>query len=652
VKGEPAPIGENYRGQETQEKGASGATVEGLLIPTTHPRIWFNPGNLEQARKWFRAHPFTPRDTGDDRYFLSLAAHYLMTGNAADCRTVISNAMGQSYSDAQLQSAGPDGPRQNGGAVIVAAFDWCHDQLTSTQKQTLMANWTHYLNVLNQSHGLGQWGGPDMPFSNYNWGYLRNDVTWGMAIYDTDRVSGKAFLEDGLSLRWSKQFVPVSKHAGPIGGLGGMPQEGSEYGRYLPWYSMLPFVSAKQMGRDVYNETPFFRDLVYWLIYETPVRPSEDLGWQPFPWADDENWAAGNEVLRGASYPDFMSMAANYWAGTRVSEYARQWLNMTDAKPDPWVAAMDTGGPAASFDKLPLDFYAPGYQQMYGQNGWAAENTRFMWQMGAPNGVGHNHRDWGTFQIWKKERWLTRESVGYAQALVGPDGNGLVETNSVFAHNGVLFGSAQIKSGSQPIVVTRLESRPEYAFAADNLGMPAPQNWVRELVFVRDLETTVILDRINTNSAGMSTTYLLHAETNPAIEDGQHVTITNGPEALRMTILEPVRTSMSVVKEGGPGQYRIEALNRRPGSADSYFLTVLQAKDVGSANISPSVVDSSPNSLQRGTFRVVLDANHSILFNKGMSSTGGAITIGGKTTNFRQSVEPITLSTEGITWGP
>jgi hypothetical protein len=635
--------------------GANQNPVEGafgLKIPATHPRVWFNAGNLEQARKWYKAHPFTPKDTGDDRIFLSMAAHYLMSGDPADCKAVISNALGQSYTDAQLQGAGPDGPRQNGDAIIVAALDWCSSQLTTAQKSTLLTNWNHYLSVLVKYHQAGQWGGPDMPFSNYNWGYLRNNITWGMVTYQENPESAKAFLDDGLNSRWAKNFAPIASRPGPAGGLGGMPQEGSEYGRYQAYYSLLPFFAAKQMGRDVYGESTFFRDMVYWLIYETPASQSENLGWQPFPWADDENWAQGNAVLRGASFPDFMTMASNNWAGTKLAQYARQWLNMTGAKPDPWVAALDNGGPAASFASLPLDFYAPGYQQMYGQNGWKAENTRFLWQMGAPTNFTHNHKDWGTFQIWKKGHWLTRESVAYAQPLAGPAGNGLVDSNSVFAHNGILFGSVQIKSGTGPITVTRLESRPEYAYAADNLGMPAPQNWVREFIFVRDLETTVILDRINTNNAGMSTTFLLHAETNPVIEDKQHLTITSGPEALRISILMPAAPTIGVVKEGGPGQFRIEALNDKTGGPYSYFLTVLQAKDAGATNLSPSVVDSAPNSLLSGTFRVVLDASHSIQFNKGMSSTGGSITISGKSIDLRQGVEPITLTTDGIAWGP
>ncbi len=658
----PSPVGEyattatsladSTKSTTVHATGIIASGVHGLSIPTTHPRIWFNEANLAQARKWYQTHPFKPRETGDERYFLSLAAHYLMTSNAADCQVVITNALGQTYTDAQLQGAGPDGPRQNGDAVIVAAFDWCYSQLTTMQKNKLMGNWNHYMRVLNQSHEVRQWGGPDMPFSNYNWGYIRNNITWGMVIYDQDQTNGKAWLDDGLASRWTKHFVPVSNRPGPAGGLGGMPEEGSEYGRYLAWYSILPFVSAKQMGRDVYNENNFFPSFVYWLIYETPMAQSESLGWQPFPWADDENWVNGDEVLQGSYYADFMYTAANYWSGTNLSKYARQWISMTGATPNPWVGALDNGGPSASFSSLPLDFYAPGYQQMYVQSGWTAANTRSMWQMGAPNGVGHNHEDWGTFQIWKNGRWLTRESVGYAQAVAGFGGSGSVDTNSPYAHNSILFGGSDTKAGSGNIIVDRLESKPGYSYAKVNLGLSSPKSWVREFVFVRDLDTTVIMDRLNTNSASTSTTFLLHSETAPTIEDAQHVTITNGAEALRMTMLEPLSPLLKVVTEGGPGQYRIEATNANPGSARSYLLTVLQARDASAANISPVALDSNPGNPTNGTFTVTLDANHSIVFNKGMSSSAGSITINGRQTNFRLDVEPINVNSSGISWGP
>src|SRR5579864_693133 len=40
-----------------------------LVVPSTHPRIWFNEKNLPQARAWYKTHPFNPRDTADSRYF-------------------------------------------------------------------------------------------------------------------------------------------------------------------------------------------------------------------------------------------------------------------------------------------------------------------------------------------------------------------------------------------------------------------------------------------------------------------------------------------------------------------------------------------------------------------------------------------------------
>jgi len=623
---------------------------DGLFIPTTHPRIWFNQANLQQARNWYTTHPFTPTSTGDERFYLQLGAHYLMTGTVSDCTTVINNALAQTYTDAQLQTAGPDGPRQNGDAVIVAAFDWCNNQLTAAQQSTLLTNWNHYISVLDASHGLGQWGGPDMQFSNYNWGYIRNNTTWGIAINDQDQVNSKAWLDNGLATRWTGNFVPLTNTAGPKGGLGGMPQEGSEYGPYLGWYSIFPFVTANQMGRDVYNENNFFLSFIYWLIYDTPLAKSETKNWQPISWADDEQWVNGNELLRGNYYPDFMTSMANYYTGTNVSQYARQWLAMTGATANQWVAALDNGGPSASFSALPLDYFAPGYQQMFGRSVWNAANAHYMWQLGAPKGVGHNHHDWGSFQIWKNGTWLSRESVGYAQSVAGFGGSGSQSVTTAYPHNSILFGGSETTAGSGNISVSRLESQLTYAYAATDLGLTSPQGWVRELIFVRDLETTVILDRLNTNNATTSTTFLLHAETNPTLEDTQHITITNGAEALRMTMLQPSAPSFGVVTEGGPGQFRIEATNSNPGNVLSYFLTVLQAKDVGASNISPSVVDSVPADPTSGTFTVTLDANHSMVFNKGATSSGGTITINSTLVNLRGNVAPIAVSTSGVVW--
>jgi hypothetical protein len=231
--------------------------------------------------------------------------------------------------------------------------------------------------------------------------------------------------------------------------------------------------------------------------------------------------------------------------------------------------------------------------------------------------------------------------------------------------NGAGIGVGE-RNGSP--IVTRLESRPEYSFAAVDLS-PAYRNNVccsghperdnaaikhleREFLFIRSLETMVIFDRIlaadagNISAENVVKTFLAHFEQAPRIDDANHVTAANGPQTLRLTTLVPARARYQVVREGGVGQYRLEVNDS--GSAQSYFLHVLQARDTSKANLTASVDDN------KNSYTVTLeDPQHGpvrLIFNKGMTSSGGGITIGGREMSLTARVQDITVTDEGPVW--
>ena len=139
------------------------------------------------------------------------------------------------------------------------------------------------------------------------------------------------------------------------------------------------------------------------------------------------------------------------------------------------------------------------------------------------------------------------EVVGYA-------GAGSVDSATGIAHNTVLVNG--LNPGPQysdrQASVERLESQPDYAYAVVDLVPPANQlqEWRREFVFVRPLETLVILDRLQTASAVATKTFLNHCETNPAVSGNNAATCTVGTQALVMTTLLPAQRDYRVVDEG------------------------------------------------------------------------------------------------------
>jgi len=225
--------------------------------------------------------------------------------------------------------------------------------------------------------------------------------------------------------------------------------------------------------------------------------------------------------------------------------------------------------------------------------------------------------------------------------------------------------------------VNRLESNPNYFYA--DVDLTGAYKWdnghaqfntgvvghvERELLYLRNLETTVVFDRVTTQNqthpaatltaAQVVTSFLTHYETNPTIEDASHFTATNGTQVLRQTVLLPLAPARRVIDEGGAvGQFRVEI--DASGAAQRYQLHVLQARDAGGANILATLADSNPADPATGTFTVTLHPTVGndtvIVFNKGQSSSGGTINVaGGGVVNLRTTVQPVSYTDNGPVW--
>jgi hypothetical protein len=284
--------------------------------------------------------------------------------------------------------------------------------------------------------------------------------------------------------------------------------------------------------------------------------------------------------------------------------------------------------------------------------------------------VGHAHLDYGNWQMWRTGRWLSRESTGYSDTIVGFGGRGTATTTDTIAHNSLLvngFGVGPGERNGSP-TVTRLESRVEYSFAAVDLSPTYRNNFCcsnhperdnsavehveREYVFIRRLETMVIFDRIHVNDTGgilannIVKTFVAHFEQAPKLDDANHVTALNGPQALRLTTLIPPKPRYQVVPEGGVGQFRLEINDS--GSAQSYFLHVLQARDASRPNLIVSVDQNEKSSTV--TLRDSTQEPVTLIFNKGMTSSGGSITVGGREIPLYPHVQDVAVTDEGPVW--
>jgi hypothetical protein len=370
-----------------------------------------------------------------------------------------------------------------------------------------------------------------------------------------------------------------------------------------------------------------------------------------------------------------------------VGKYARQWLATVKPAVGPLYRSVDPGGTALAFSNLPLDYYSSGAQYMYAHDAWAATGTAMLWQMGlnqganpSPNsalGTGHYHQDAGTFQVSRKGVNIIRETPAYGETVAGYGGAGTVDAATGFAHNIPLIGGqASINlfgaCADGPGMVKRLETQPGYAFAVTDLTLtyqnkvcdsghlerqnPYAVAVVREFYYFRGINVLVILDRLQTDTASRSTTFVSHCEKNPTVA-GATVACVDGTQEAFYTALVPSAPTINLVAENANAatapnwQYRIEANNANPGNVVSYNIYTIQLGDAaGFTPLKPSIADSSSGTPTSGTFTITIDANDSLVVNKGIASSGGTIKAAGNSTTMSTIVHGMSITSSGPVW--
>jgi len=694
----------------------AGFTTHGFTIPTAHPRLWWTPARVAAAATWLTAHPFTPGSTN----YPDIAFKHVVSGSS--CATAVNWAANWAPSADQVTptSVGSDDMRGEGESVLLV-YDWCFDQFTPTQKTNFIAHWNTWVGNVQQQDWGGKYDGTWMSQNNYFWGNLRNELEWGIVSYGDNGAGANStadgFIDYALNTRWAIGVLPTTQANGLA--AGGVPLEGETYGAAVPGYMVIPTASLANMGRDLVDETPFFKSMMYWMLYwttpgSTVVKDAGGISTFHVATVNEEDkMSSGGILWTRAYFEDWMAFfaqhAATHYASTPMAGYTRKWLGQLNpvaplAK-DPnatgspsyfvsnYIISNDPGGAATAYDTLPLDYYASGSGYGVAKTAWNATATQLTYFFKTPmsNIIGHSHEDWGSFSLWRGGRWVMRETAGYSDTIAGTPGiasGAGQDSGSPFAHNVPVFTNVALGLDSDPIYVmptvhaappsvNRLESNPNYFYS--DVDLTGAYKWSnnystfntgvvghveRELLYLRSLETTIVLDRITTQNqshpaatltaAQVVTSFLTHYETNPTIEDANHFTATNGTQVLRQTVLLPQTPTRRVINEGGAiGQYRVEV--DASGAAQRYQLHVLQARDTAGSNIQATLVDSNLADPATGTFTITLHPTTGndtvIVFNKGQSSNGGTINVaGGGVVNLRTTVQPVAYTDNGIVW--
>jgi methionine-rich copper-binding protein CopC len=633
-----------------------------LSIPTTPgDRIWWTPARIQQAKAWATQNSYVPgANNPEDEAFL-----YVATGNTQAGIAAVNALMSFSVTADELQSVASNNYRWDPWVPVV--FDWCYNLMTPAQVSTFVSEYNNYTQIILAKG----WGGPGLEGNNYYWGYTMNALDWAIASYYINPMA-PTFLYDTLVTRWQNGVLPY--FAGPD--AGGTPPEGSEYGPEMYMDPVIPFTTLQLDGYNILSQTNWYQQAVMNIIYDTSLSPING-NYIGFAYGDDQ-FSSGQPTFSGAWYQtntyyqgeftDFMTMMAIQYANQPIGQYARRWLNTIQGVDNPWVAAVDPGGPALSFSNLPLDYYAPGDAYLYTKNTWASSGTSILLQLGEGNNASHFQDDFGSFQINSGSQQLAVSHTGYSVQFA--DGSYSGETS---AFNSILYNDIDQPNVSYilgPPQVLAVESTSTFTYAAVNLtntyqsaypgdepSNPYAESTVRELLYIKPLNTLFIIDRDQASSASDTVSFLLHTIGAPIIADSNDITYTSGNQELFMkTLLTAGSRSYSVVDEGSTSAWGdIERLQDNfTGVANNVLLHAITLGPAGSDPVSVAITGQT-SSTWTITFTSATMGTAVLVLNQGIFSLGGSFGYAATGTPalsaLNSSIQGITVNSSGPSWG-
>lgn len=589
------------------------------------------------------------------------------------------------------------------------------------------------------------WGGLAMPWSNFFWGYIRNEILFAITFL-TDSPYSTPFLDMALGSRWPvalKYFAGTSPYD-TQSVKGGQHPESTDYGKHSMAYLLNPLIACKDFGRDLMAETNWFREAGAFMLYNSTLVATYEanLGssyFQIFPMGDDQTQtgypsAVSNVELTPLGYTKAHSVSnplsdlalyfSQIYGSVNIGKYIRQWVQNINPLPTPWYQALDPGGATLALAGLPLDYYAPGSLAFFTKNSWSAAGTQVKTLASTGGPSEHIHANSGDFAIARNGVWLTKEWTAYSQvALCGgytgqaesPTPVDTCEDKYGYAHNVITLDTGT-SQGCQTSVVTanappfsggvvqgygsviRLESQTNYSYEVMDVSsaykaIPADTNHEcrdhnpyvgtvqREFLFIKPLETLVILDRVLSDANYFSAPFnkhlivtaanvikrvQIHSPVAPTIS-GNTASWTNQGQKLKGWFFGPATISLANIDEGnftghrteaGRYQQRLEFSNTADvtnGVAvpQSYMVSVLRAGDASGFQ------DFTTNTLVDNGSTLTLTLNHPSgnavwVINKGSVSSGGTFGYAASGTPTQLAlatgVSVPTVSDSGVTW--
>jgi heparin/heparan-sulfate lyase len=402
-------------------------------VPMEHPRVLIKKSELSSLKEKRLLPEFTIiwNQINNSSQPICQALSYLLEGNESKGRAAINGAY------ESLKGTTSNGLRlMNEVFLASCVYDWCYDLMSSTQKQ-------NYISEFKRIHNLHPpyWpakSGFGTIVSHNTSGWFFNQLFAGLAIYDEDPTPWNS-----ASRIFFDEFQDVRNFA--------IKSHMSHQGWYVStrWSHMVltgflfnKISGGKDVWVDDFEQTGLM--LAYFMRSDGQIMRLGDTK------SDSWEWEFHNV---------FLDNLANYYNNPYLAELAqhRTFKSYNSTRDDLFGKFLlrPVGIKYKSLDDLPKTkyFHEPVGPEMIARTGWSVNNriadeAVINMRIGQYYFGGHQHKDFGTFQIYYKGN-LTGDSGMYGGSSSNFSSNHWKHYyRSTTAHNGLLiYNPAEKYSG-------------------------------------------------------------------------------------------------------------------------------------------------------------------------------------------------------------
>lgn len=571
------------------EKTSETADVPVLSVPA-HPRLYVTPDSLARIRQQWQAGARLTKaflgwvDNGargaNEAKFHDMGIHegcentalaWLITGdtryltNSLEyAQRVLAKPMREHFDDVHAATF-------LGAAWVHAMalhYDWCYDQLSEEHRRAVR-EW------LKEAAGWA-WVRSGAPIA-HNDGGARQCLlaAAALALLGDDPEAERLFRRSRENFR--SRLLPWLND----GGQGGRSGDGGEYeGLHAFYIVRFASMSRTATGEDVFSESPFFFNRLNHILF----------GWYPRPLVE-RNGAfsmrqyyspSGDHIRMGyvgdtQPYQSAAALCARYRSTPEAQ--AVRWL--AGDWPAQWMQYTLRWAVLGEFDTVPaaepswLSFLDKGCNTVYLRSDWSDDATWILFE-NAPYVSAHGSLDSGTFEIFKGDLLAARtgnldhanvgarHTMNYLHRTIA--GNCLLILDPQEKWKGFLGGAeggqdgggqrTNFPLGSSPDADTYLVYRdvfqrgqltafgqdttwayaaadltPAYnspRFHGDKLNRPKASLVTRELLYLRDVDSLVVFDRVRSVRPEFRKTWLLHSLGDLEVLDGVKTEVDEG----------------------------------------------------------------------------------------------------------------------------